>query len=83
MDARYVNLSTAETTFVRSTKCFENHLNPVMLVSIGLLSRTDHSPMSSHLPGFPSFFRFFLHHFVLVKLATTSIRVKGFMQLIK
>ena len=33
------------------------------------------SQMSSHFPGFQSFFRF-LHHFVLNKLATTSIRVK-------
>ena len=30
--------------------------------------------MSTHLPGFLSFFRF-LHYFVLAKLATTSIRV--------
>ena len=31
--------------------------------------------MSTHFPGFQSFFRF-LHHFVLAKLATSSIRVK-------
>ena len=31
--------------------------------------------MSTHLPGFTSFSRF-LHHFVLTKLATSSIRVK-------
>ena len=32
--------------------------------------------MSTHLPGFRSFFIcFFLHHFVLAKLATSSIRV--------
>ena len=30
--------------------------------------------MSTHEPGFQSFFRF-LHHFVLAKLATNSIRV--------
>ena len=36
---------------------FENHLNPVMLVLIRMLSlRTQ---MSSHVPGFKSFFRFF------------------------
>ena len=32
--------------------------------------------MSTHVPGFLIFFQFFLHHFVLAKLATTSIRVK-------
>ena len=31
--------------------------------------------MSTHLTGFLSFFFFFLHHFVLAKLATSSIRV--------
>ena len=31
--------------------------------------------MSTHVPGFRSFFRFLLH-FVLAKLATSSIRVK-------
>ena len=30
--------------------------------------------MSTHMPGFQSFFRF-LHPFVLVKLVTSSIRV--------
>ena len=33
--------------------------------------------MSTHLPGFFGHFNFFLHHFVLAKLATSSIRVKG------
>ena len=32
--------------------------------------------MSTHLPGFQSFFFFFLHHFVLAKLATSMIKVK-------
>ena len=35
---------------------------------------TEYSQMSTHLPGFPYFFRFF-HHFVMDKLATSSIRV--------
>ena len=34
--------------------------------------------MSTHLPGFRTFSRF-LHNFVLAKLATSSIRVKGFL----
>ena len=32
--------------------------------------------MSIHMPGFKSF-SFFLHYFVLAKLATSSIRVKA------
>ena len=32
--------------------------------------------MSTHLPGFKSYFRF-LHHFVLVKLASSSTSVEG------
>ena len=31
--------------------------------------------MSTHIPGFQSFFSF-LHHFAMAKLATSSIRVK-------
>ena len=33
----------------------------------------EYSQMSTHMPGFQSFFSFFLHHFVLAELATTSI----------
>ena len=33
--------------------------------------------MGTHVPGFQLFFRF-LHDFVLVKLATSSIMVDGF-----
>ena len=34
--------------------------------------------MSTHVPGFQSFFLGFLHHFVLAKLATRSIKVNQF-----
>ena len=73
-----LNPSNAEASFFQSTivykdtNTFENHLNPVMLVFIGKLS--DCSQMSTHLPGLQSYFRIF-HHFVLAKVATTSIRV--------
>ena len=52
---------------------FENHLNPVMLVFIGKLSLITLRwvPMCQ---GFSNF-HCFLHHFVLAKLATSSIRV--------
>ena len=33
--------------------------------------------MSTHLPGFRSFFSFFSHIFVLIKLTTSSIRVNN------
>ena len=39
-----------------------------------LIALAEHSQMSTHLPGFQSFF-LFLHHFVLAKLATSSIWV--------
>ena len=32
--------------------------------------------MSTHVPGFQTFFSFFLHYFVMANLATSSIRVK-------
>ena len=35
----------------------------------------EHSQMSTHMPGLLSFFSF-LNHFVLAKLATSSMRVK-------
>ena len=38
----------------------------------------EYSHMGTHLLGFQSFFSFFLHHFVLTKLATSSIRVKQY-----
>ena len=57
----------------KDAKIFVNHLNPVMLVFIGQLSL-------STLRGVPICQRFqsfsaLLHHFVLAKLATSSINV--------
>ena len=52
---------------------FDNHLNPVGIHCIALV---EYSQISTHVPGFQSYFRFFLHHFVLAILATSSIRVK-------
>ena len=40
----------------------------------------EYSQMSTHVPGFQSFFSF-LHHFVLAKLATSSIRVKMYISI--
>ena len=45
-------------------------------VGIHWIALDEYSQMSTHMPGFRSFFRF-LHHFVLAKWATSSIRVKA------
>ena len=55
---------------------FENHLNPVMLVFSGYLSlstRIYWVPMCQGVSRISGF----LHHFVMAKLATSSIRVKS------
>ena len=39
------------------------------------MALVEYSQMSTHVPGFQSFFRF-LHHFVLAKSASSSVRVK-------
>ena len=58
----------------KGVKMFENHLNPVMLVFIGELSLST----LWWIPIFKGFnhFQFFLHHFLLAKSTTTSIRGK-------
>ena len=47
-------------------------------MGIHWIALTKYFQMSTHLPGFQSYFRFlgFLHDFVFVKLGTSSIRVK-------
>ena len=44
-------------------------------VGIHWIALAEYSQMNTHMPVFQSFFRFFLHHFVLAKLAISSIRV--------
>ena len=54
---------------------FENHLNPH--VSSHWIALAEYSQMSTHKPGFQSFFKVFLASFCVGPiLATTSIRVK-------
>ena len=72
-----LNPSNAEATFVQSAKTFENHLKHLMLVFIAWIALAEYSQMSTHMPGFQVFFRF-LHHFVLAKEVTSSIRVNIF-----
>ena len=51
---------------------FDNHLNPVIWYLFGI-ALTKYAHMSTHVPGFQSFFMF-LHHLILAKLAASSIR---------
>ena len=57
----------------KDAKTFKNHLNPVIFIFIGLLSLST----LRWVPMCQSFGHFggFLHHHVLAKLATSSIRV--------
>ena len=55
---------------MQGCKILKDHSNPAILLLIGKLSQ-----ISTHVPGFSHFLKVFLHHFVLAKLATSSIRV--------
>ena len=44
-------------------------------VGIHWIALAEYSHMSTHVPVFQSFFRVFLHQFILAKLATSSLRV--------
>ena len=73
-----ISPSNAEATFDQSTrtqKIFENNLKPCH-VGIHWIALTEYSMMSTHVLGFQTFSDFFLHHFVLAKLTTSSKRVK-------
>ena len=56
-------------------KDFRNPSKPCH-VGTHWIALAEHSQMSTHLPGFQSFFLGFLHPFVLDKLATSRVRVK-------
>ena len=55
-----------KATFVQCT-CTQRFLG-----NLQFIARTEYSQMNTHVPGFQSFFSF-LHHFVLAKLATSSM----------
>ena len=71
-----LNPSNAESTFVQSTR-MQNLWKASKPCHVGIhwIALHEYSQMSTYMPGFQSFFRF-LHHFVLAKLANSSIRVK-------
>ena len=71
-----INPSNAWATFTKSTRMqrlLKNNSKP-SFVGIHWIALAEHSQMTTHVPGFQSYFKF-LHHFVLAKLATNSIRV--------
>ena len=74
--AEFSQISTHLPVFQAFFRIFENHLIPVILVFIRKPSRWVLSCEYTHVPGLRSFAGF-LHHFVLAKLATSSIRVKN------
>ena len=69
-DSAGLNPSSAEATFVQSTR-MQTFWKPSKPSHVGIqwIALTEYPQMSTHLPEFQSFFR-------LAKLATSSIRVK-------
>ena len=75
-----INPYNAEATFAQAQGCKDLQKPPKPChYGIHWIALSEHSQMSTHLPGFQSFVRF-LHHFVLAKLAISSIRVKEMRQ---
>ena len=72
-----MNPTNALATFSQNTR-MQNILKPSILCHVGThwIVLSEYSQMSIHMPGFWSFSRF-LHPLVLVKLTTSSIRVKN------
>ena len=95
-DARYVSIikffntpaysllnpSNAEAILSSKAQGNRNLCKPSKPCHVGIhwIALAEYSQMSTHLPGFQSIFRF-LHHFVLAKLVTSSIRVIKFIHL--
>ena len=73
----WVNPSNAEATFIQSTKT-QRFWNPSKPCHVGIhwIAVTEYSQMSTHVPGFQSFFRYFASLCVLANSAPSSIRVK-------
>ena len=65
-----------EATFAQGHKYFRKPSKPCH-VGIYWIPLTEYSRVSTHVAGFQSFFRGFLHHFVVAKLANISIRVRS------
>ena len=73
LKVHYINPSNAQATLVQRT---QKKLKPFKPCHVGIhwIALAVYFQMSTHLPGFRSFFRF-LHLFVLIELVASSIRV--------
>ena len=73
--SRMIHPSNAEATSVQRTS---SSWKPIIPCQVGIhwIALAEYSQMATRVTGFQSFFRFFLHHFLLANLATSSIRVK-------
>ena len=76
-----INPSNGKATFVQSTRMqsfFKKPFKPSH-VGIHLITLAEYSQMRTHVLWFQSFFQFFiLHHFVLAKFDTSSIKVNRY-----
>ena len=72
VDPNALTLPMLEATFIQSTKTQIVFQKPSKACHAGIrwIALTEHSQMSTYVPGFQSFLRF-LYHFVLAKLATS------------
>ena len=57
--ARKVNLSNAQATFVQYTRMQSPVMSKLCHVDIHWKALIEYSQVSTHVPGFQSFFRFF------------------------
>ena len=75
-----LNPSNAKATFIQSTR-MQRFLKTIETLSCWYSLESSHWVLSDEYPfaRVSVIFQFFLHHFVLAKLATSSIRVNAFM----
>ena len=80
--SQHLNPSNDEATFAKAQgrKPFWKRSKPCH-IGIHWKALAEYCQMSTHVPGFQFFFSF-LHHLVLAKLATSSIRVKNEIELL-
>ena len=69
--------NSSKFLFVKKHKEAKKSKTPPKRCHVGIHYKTqsEHSQMRTHVPGFSSFSMFFLYHFVLANLATSSIRI--------
>ena len=78
-----LNPYNAEATFIKG-QGRKYVLKPSKPCHVGIhwIALTEYSRMSTHMPGFHTFSGF-LHHFIMAKFATSSIRVKAYYKAVR